>query len=121
MLFTRSNVQAKLAGSRAEADTIIFGCGAAPCFTLVVNAGRHPSIDAFLRAAGPALRAFAAAGSTHGRMDATGLPAGPISVARYAIGTGGDLSQWDELDAVLMADTFAKLADVLDEVADSST
>lgn len=117
MYFTLANVEASLAGSREEAERIVFGSGVAPCWTLVVNAKRHPSVDSFLRAAKAMRHAFdAAAGSqlVEGRR---------VRIARVAIGASTNLGAlgWAGLDAVLMADSFERLADVLDEVADSSS
>lgn len=117
MFFERSNVQAKLAGSQAEASAIVFGCGAAPCHTLVVNAARHPSIDTFLRAARSMRDTFEAAAGTDL------VDSGRLRVARATIGSGVDLARlgWPGLDAVLMADSFDHLADVLHELASSSS
>ncbi len=120
MIFRESNVQAKLAGTKAEAERIVFGCGAAPCYTLVVNAARHPGVDAFLRTAVRMSQVFRAI--TSDRPDAC-LVESLLRVVRADIGSSVDLVQldWDKLDAVLMADSFNRLADVLDEFGSSSS
>lgn len=111
MFLPSSNVQVKLAGDKAEAEQIIFVCGTAPCWTLVVNAARHPSIEVFLHAAKRMRDAFDAASSVD-------LVDGRLRVARANIGSGVDLGRigWNDLDAVLMADSFDHLADLFAEL-----
>jgi hypothetical protein len=121
LLLNRSNVQVVLAADEAEASRIVFGCGATPRFTIVVNGALHETIDGFLKAV-PVIRGECLrAGNLRTLVDCVGVPlVGALAVARFDIGSTADLSGWDVLDAVLMAPSFQMLVEAIDEYAESS-
>lgn len=108
-------IRAHLVSGVQDARAAAFGSGAAPVFTLIVNAEKHASVDAFLRAAQTSRGAYANAGGAE-------IVQSDVHVARVTVGQTSDavLAGWNGLDAVLVASTFDLLAAAIDEAAATS-
>ncbi len=117
MHFTQANVLVTLVSGEEEAKRVMFGAGAAPCHTLLVNAARHGSIDEFLRLTKRLRASFERADQ------ASTMESGRLRIGRANIGSGttlGDLGGWNSLDAILMADSFDHFSDLFHELDNSS-